>query len=75
MMSQHQLPKGSIFDSNTIVLLRVIVACTGRNLGPPIARMTVEMHGQNGYANQQMFLAVAFLIVFEMLVVRNIKCD
>jgi len=75
MMSQHLLPKGSLFDVNTVVFFRSIALSTGRSLGPPLARMVVDSHGQNGYANQQMMAAVAFLIVFEFFVARHAKLD
>eukprot|EP00416_Gambierdiscus_australes_P041817 CAMPEP_0171108714 /NCGR_PEP_ID=MMETSP0766_2-20121228/69466_1 /TAXON_ID=439317 /ORGANISM="Gambierdiscus australes, Strain CAWD 149" /LENGTH=554 /DNA_ID=CAMNT_0011570301 /DNA_START=39 /DNA_END=1703 /DNA_ORIENTATION=+ len=75
MMSQHLMPLGSLFDANHVVLQRALFMCLGRNLGPPLARTTVQGSGQNGYATQQLVIAVLFLVVLEIWVVPNAKLE
>lgn len=69
MQSQHLLPKGSWFDANHFLLYRnVLVAGIGRNIGPPLARIQVDMGGQDSYATLQVVGAGLFLVLLEVVV-------
>jgi len=70
LTEQNLLPVGSWLSTNNMVLLRQLgVALVGRNVGPPLAQLTVEVGGQNSYAMQQFVAAILFVVLFELFVI------
>uniref|UniRef100_A0A7S4VFB8 Major facilitator superfamily associated domain-containing protein n=1 Tax=Alexandrium monilatum TaxID=311494 RepID=A0A7S4VFB8_9DINO len=65
IMHQHVLAEGSLFDGNHAQLWYNLMQGMGRFLGPWIARSTVQVHGQDAFAAQQLAVALAFLCIFE----------
>lgn len=70
LMQQYALPAGSILDQTGTTLIAMLLNSTGRFLGPWMARLLLETVNQRGYALLQVVLALIFLVVFELTIVR-----
>lgn len=68
LMHQHVLSNGSLLDGNHAQLWYNLMQGLGRFLGPWLARASVQAHGQDSFAAQQMAVTLAFLCIFEGLV-------
>jgi hypothetical protein len=73
VMQQFALPTGSILDQTGTTLIAMILNSVGRFLGPWVARLLLEDVNQTGYAALQVFLAILFWVVFELMIVRPVK--
>mmetsp|Transcript_157694 Transcript_157694/g.483258 ORF Transcript_157694/g.483258 Transcript_157694/m.483258 type:complete len:326 (+) Transcript_157694:3-980(+) len=68
LMHQHVLPEGSLLDANHSQLWYNICQGMGRFLGPWLARLSLQLWGQDAFAVQQMAVTCAFLVGFEFVV-------
>lgn len=68
LMHQHVLAEGSLLDANHTQLWFMLLQGLGRFLGPWLARLCLDLYGQDAFAAGQMAATVTFLFTFESLV-------
>jgi len=73
LMHQHVLPEGSLLDANHAQLWYNLCQGMGRFLGPWMARLALQLHGEDAFAVQQTAAIGAFLLGFETFVRPAVK--
>eukprot|EP00421_Protoceratium_reticulatum_P052566 CAMPEP_0168507002 /NCGR_PEP_ID=MMETSP0228-20121227/77659_1 /TAXON_ID=133427 /ORGANISM="Protoceratium reticulatum, Strain CCCM 535 (=CCMP 1889)" /LENGTH=478 /DNA_ID=CAMNT_0008524101 /DNA_START=71 /DNA_END=1507 /DNA_ORIENTATION=- len=68
LMHQHVLGEGSLFDGNHAQLWYNLSQGLGRFLGPWLARLTLQVAGQDWFAAKQLAVTSLFLLLFELSV-------
>ncbi|CAE7742930.1 CACNA1C [Symbiodinium sp. CCMP2456] len=73
IMQQHVLPHGSCCDANTAMLWFGFLANGVGGFGAFLGRRSIQSHGRNSYAVQQLSISCCFLAIFYSLVLPALR--
>ena len=73
ILQQHVLPRGFCLDANTSMLWFGLMANGIGGFGAWLARKTIQSHGRDSYAVQQLCISCCFLGIFYIAVLPALK--